>query len=64
MQWRLQYGFSILFPVEEAVWVFGENLKITRIAAVPHAHRQLCLILNLSEKTGEGTPIVNDTTDR
>ena len=44
--------------------IFGENIKLSRIAEVPQAQFQTRLILNLPEKPDEGTPSVNDTTDR
>ena len=31
-------GFSILLSAAESVQVFGENIKLSRIAAVPQAH--------------------------
>ena len=64
MQQRIQDGFSILFPAADAVHMFGSNIKLSCIAAVPRAHCQPCLILKLLEKSDEGTPSVNDTNDR
>ena len=45
----------------DAVRIFGVNLNISHIAAVPQTHLHPCLILNLSEKPDKGTSIVNDT---
>ena len=63
VQKRVQDGFIVHLPMAEAVHIFGERLKISLIASVPQAHIRLRLILNLSEKTYEGTPSVNDTTE-
>ena len=38
MQQYLQDGYNIIFPAADAVWVFGENIKLPRIAAVPKAY--------------------------
>ena len=64
MQQRIKYGFSILLLAADVVQVFGERLKMSRIAAVPQAHLRLRLILNLSAQPDSDTPSVNDTTDR
>ena len=64
MQWRVQGGFSILLPATDMVRIFGEYLKLSRIAAVRWAHFQPCLILDLSEKPDKVTPSVNKTTGR
>ena len=61
---RIQDGFSILLSAEDAVRLFGEQLKLSRIAAVPQAQRRPRLILNLSAPPDKETPSVNDTTDR
>ena len=47
MQRSIKDGFSILLPAEDAVWLFGENLKLSLIAVVPRANCRLNLILNL-----------------
>ena len=44
--------------------LFGEKLKLSRIAAVPQAHRRLRLILNLLPQPDSNTLSVNETTDR
>ena len=44
--------------------LFGERLKLSRIAAVPQAHRRPRLILNLSTQPDSDTPSVNETTNR
>ena len=44
--------------------MFGEQLKLSRIAAVPQAQRRPRLILNLLTPPDKETPSVNDTTDR
>ena len=64
MQRRVQDGFSILFPAADTVRIFGGNLKISHIAAVPQAHHRLYLILNLSSESNKGTPSFNDTANR
>ena len=61
---RVQDGFSILFLAAAAVQIFGENLKLSRITAVPQAHFRLRLILNLLAKPDKGMPSVNNTTGR
>ena len=60
----IQDGFSILLSVEDAVRLFGEQLKLSRITAVPQAQSRPRLILNLSAPPDKETPSVNDTTDR
>ena len=64
IQRRIQDGFSILIPVADALQMFGENPKLSRITAVPQAHPQLRLILIIMEKPDKGTPSVNDNIDR
>ena len=64
MQRMVHDGFRTLFPVEYGVLVFRENLKISRIVAVPQANLQLRLILNLLSQPDKVTPSINDTTDR
>ena len=44
--------------------LFGEKLKLSRIAAVPQVHRRPRLILNLSAQPDSNTLSVNETTDR
>ena len=44
--------------------LFRERLKLSRIAAVPQAHRRPRLILNLSAQPDSNTLSVNETTDR
>ena len=44
--------------------VIEEEIKLYRIVMVPQEHRRPRLILDLLEQPGEGTPSVNDTTDR
>ena len=60
----MKYGFSILLPVADAVRLFRENLKHSRIAAVPQAHRRPRLILNLSAQPESNTLSVNETINR
>ena len=64
MRQRVRDGFSILFPAEEAVKLFRDNLKLFHITAVPQEHQRPRLILNLWAQPYEGTTSVNDTTDR
>ena len=64
MQQRIKDGFSILLLAAYATRLFGERLKISRIGAVPQAHRRLHLILNLSAQLDSDTPIINETTNR
>ena len=61
---RIKDGFSILLLAADAMQLFGERLKFSRIAAVPQAHRRLRLILNLSTQPGSKTLSVNETTNR
>ena len=44
--------------------MFGDNLKLSHIVAVPQEHLRARLILNLSSHPGEGTPSVDKTRDR
>ena len=61
---RVRYGFSILLPVADAVGLFGDNLKLSWIAAIPQEHQRTWLILNFSAQPDEGTSSVNETTVR
>ena len=49
MQRMLQYGFRILLPAADIVRIFGERIKLSRIAEVLQAHLWPRLILNLSK---------------
>ena len=51
-------------PAADAVGLFGDNLKLSWIAAVPQEYRQPRLILNLSAKSDEVMSSVNETTVR
>ena len=62
MHRRVQDRFIILFPAEDALWVFGEKLKLSCIAALPQAHLRPRLILNLLAQPNKVTPSVNDIT--
>ena len=64
MQRRIKDGFIILLLVEDAIRLFGEKPKLSRIAVLPQAHRRPRLILNLSSQTDSETPRVNKTTNR
>ena len=64
MQRRIKDGFSILLPAVDAVRLFGDDMKLSCIAAVHQAHLHPRLILNLLEKPDVCTPSVNDTTNR
>ena len=64
MQGRVQDGYSIILPTDDAVHIFGESLKLSHITAVPQSHHQPRLILNLSENSDKVMPSVNNTTDR
>ena len=44
--------------------MFGEKLKLSRIAEIPQAQHWPLLILNLSAAPDKETPSVNNTTDR
>ena len=57
-------GFRILHLVSGVVRLFGYKLKLSRIVMVPQESHRLRLIINLSEKPNEGTPIFNNTADR
>ena len=61
---RIKDGFSILLPAADAMRLFGEKLKLSRIAAVPQSHRCPRLILDLSAQPDSNTLSVNETTDR
>ena len=64
MQRRIKDDFSILLPTADAIRLFGENLKLSRITAVPQAHHRPRLILYLLAQSDSETPSVNETTDR
>ena len=61
---RIKDGFIILVPEADAIRLFRENLKLSRIAAVPQANCRPRLILNLSAQPDSDMPSVNKTTDR
>ena len=63
MQRRINDGFIILLPAAVSVRLFGEKLKLSRIAAVPRSHCRRRLILNLLAKQDVGTPSLNNNTD-
>ena len=44
IQQRIHDGFSTLLPTMDAVRIFGEKPKLSRIVVVPEAHRRLGLI--------------------
>ena len=44
--------------------MFGDNLNLSRITAVPQENRRMRLILNLWAQPDEVRPSVNNTTDR
>ena len=64
MQRNIKDGLSILLPASDTLQLFGENCKLSRIAAAPQAYPHLYLNLNLSEKLYVGTPSFHNTTDR
>ena len=64
MRQRVQDGFIIFFSLAYEVRLFRENLKLYRITDIPQDHHRPHLILNLSTNSYEGTPNINDTTDR
>ena len=64
MQRRIKDGFSIFLMAADTIRLFGEKLKLFRVAAVPQAHRRPHLILNLSAQPNSDMPSFNDTTDR
>ena len=64
MQRRIKYGFRILLLTAEAIRLFGDNMKLSRIVAAPHAYFRPHLILNLLAHLDSDTPSVNDTTNR
>ena len=61
---RVQDGFITLLPAADKVHMLGDKTKLSRIVAVPQVYRQTPLIVNLLEKTDEGTPSVTETTER
>ena len=61
---RIKDGFSILLLTADNMRLFGEKLKLSRIAAVPQAHHRPRLILNLSAQPDSNTLSVNETTNR
>ena len=64
MQRRAQYGFRILIPAADAVWILEEKLNLSCITVVFQVQHQPRLIINLSGKTDEVSPSVNDIKDR
>ena len=61
---QVQDGFIILLSAEDAVLLFGENLKLSRIAAVPQAQRRPNLTLDFLAQPNKDNPSFNGTTDR
>ena len=64
IQQKAQDGLRILLPAADAVWIFGEKIKLSCIAAVPQAYRRPRLVIKLLEKPDKVTPSVNVTTNR
>ena len=64
MQWSIKDGFSILLPSADRIRLFGERLKLSRIVAVPQAHRRPRLILNLLAQPGSDKISVDETINR
>ena len=64
MQRGIKDGFCILVPASDTLRLFGEILKLSRIASVPQAHRRPRLIINLSAQLESDTLSVNETTNR
>ena len=64
MRQHVRDGFIVLLPETVVVGVFGGNLKLPRIAKASQDHRRTRPILNLTEKSDEGTPNVDDTIER
>ena len=64
MKRRVQDSFRIFLPVADAVRIFGEILRLYRIAALPQEQRQSHLILNLLAQPDKGTPSVDGAIDR
>ena len=64
IQHRIKDDFIILLTAAYTIRLFGDNLKLSRIAAVPQTHFLLHLVLNLLAQSDSGTPSVNETTNR
>ena len=64
IQRRVQDVFDILLTAEDNVQIFGEQLKISCISAVPQSRCCPRIILNLSSQLDKETLSVNNTTDR
>ena len=56
---RLQRGFSIIFPVEMVLLVFGDRICISRLASVDQANIKPRLICNYSAAPDDVNPTVN-----
>ena len=64
IQRRIKDGFSILLPAADAIRLFMERLKLSRITSVPQAHLRLRLILKVLAQPDPDTPSANETTNR
>ena len=64
MQLRIKDSFSILLLVADVIQIFGERLKLPRIAVVPEAYLCPRLILNLPAQRDSDNLSVNQTTNR
>ena len=61
---RAQRGFSIILLVDVAMLVFGNRIRISRLASVDQANRKPRLICNSSAEPDDVTPAVNTSTKK
>ena len=61
---RVQNGFRIILPVEVALLLFGDRIRISCLASVDQANRKPRLICNSSVTSDDVTPAVNTCTDK
>ena len=60
----MQWVFSFILPVDMALFVFGDRIRISRLASMDQVNRNPHLIYNSSAALDDVTPAVNASTDK
>ena len=60
---RAQCGFSIILPVNVAMLVFGDRIRISCLASVDQANRKPCLICFSLASPNDVTHAINASTN-
>ena len=61
---QAQHGFSIVLPLDVALLVFGDRIRISRLAYVDQANRKPRLICNSLVAPDNVTPAINASTNK